>query len=319
MRMSRGKRVAALLLALAACTSSPRATPTTSPTTSASPSVSASATTTPPPAVFDVARSIGHTRHLAVDIGSREAGSQAYLRAAAYAEGVLKSYGYVISRQRLALPAGTSQGVKVPAGETLNIIAEPPGFDPAAPHMLVGAHLDTVVPTPGANDNGSGAGMLLELARLAHISPPRVPIVFVEFGGEERRRPGASGALYGSRHFVSAMGKARAAALKRVLVLDMVGNGRRVFVCSSGLTPKTLIHAALAAAARLKIPARERVAGGAFSDYRPFENAGFIVAWLWSGENSTFHTPRDKMSVVQEAEIRRVGLVAWETLRSVRL
>jgi Zn-dependent M28 family amino/carboxypeptidase len=262
---------------------------------------------------------MAHARHLAVEIGTREAGSKAYLKAADYAERVFKSLGYIVHRQRVPLPAGTSNGVSVPAGETQNIIAEPPGFDPTIPHMLVGAHLDTVANTPGANDNGSGAGMLLELARIARLSPPKVPILWVEFGGEERRRPGASGALYGSRHFVSSMGEARRKALERVLVLDMVGNGRRVLVCSSGLTKRDLIRVALAAAARLKIPARERVVSGAFSDYRPFENAGFIVAWLWAGENSTFHTPRDKVSVLQEAEIRRIGSVAWETLRQVRL
>ena len=64
------------------------------------------------------------------------------------------------------MPAGTSWGVPVRAGRSVNLIAERPGFDRTAPHVVIGAHLDTVPQAPGAEDNASGVAVLLELAAL---------------------------------------------------------------------------------------------------------------------------------------------------------
>ncbi|MBO0870105.1 MAG: M28 family peptidase [Micromonosporaceae bacterium] len=47
-----------------------------------------------------------------------------------------------------------------------NIVADRVGSDPTLPPLLVGAHLDTIRGSPGADDNGSGISVLLELARL---------------------------------------------------------------------------------------------------------------------------------------------------------
>lgn len=45
----------------------------------------------------------------------------------------------------------------------VNLVATPPGSTP--PYIVVGAHLDTVVDSPGADDNASGVAVALELAR----------------------------------------------------------------------------------------------------------------------------------------------------------
>lgn len=47
-----------------------------------------------------------------------------------------------------------------------NIVATIPGSDPSAPRILVGAHIDTVRGSPGADDNASGVAGLLECARI---------------------------------------------------------------------------------------------------------------------------------------------------------
>lgn len=51
--------------------------------------------------------------------------------------------------------------------------------------VIVGAHYDSAVGSPGANDNGSGVAALLELARLAKQSVPNRTIRFVAFVNEE--------------------------------------------------------------------------------------------------------------------------------------
>jgi hypothetical protein len=55
--------------------------------------------------------------------------------------------------------------------------------NPLYPRVVVGAHYDTVKGTVGADDNGSGVAMLLELARQFKEDP--IPVEFVFFVNEE--------------------------------------------------------------------------------------------------------------------------------------
>lgn len=313
--------LAALVLAAPACTRTPAAVPRPTPTVSLTPgnTPSPSPSPSPRPAAFDTDRAFAHIRALSEAIGIREAGSSGYRKAADYAAEQLASFGYKVGRQRVALPAGESQGVPVAAGETQNVIAKPPGYDPAEPHLLVGAHLDTVAVTAGANDNASGSAVLLELARVASTTRPKVPLIFVLFGGEERRRQGVGGATFGSRHYLATMSKAEAKSLAGVFVLDMVGAGPVAYICHAALTEKDLVDFAVAVGKRLKLPSQKRIVTGYFSDHAPFERAGYMVAWMWSGEHATLHTPRDTMAIVQRASVSRVGRIAWETLRTFAL
>jgi aminopeptidase S len=305
-------------LAVPACTKTPAAAPEPTPSQTA-PTPSPTAATTPKPAAFDTDRAFDHLRYLVEIVGIREAGSSGFRKAADYAAAQFASFGYVVTRQKVPLPAGKSQGVAVPAGETQNVIAALPGYDPTEPHLLVGGHLDTVAVTRGANDNGSGSAVLLEVARAASITRPAMPTVFVLFGGEERRNPGIEGATFGSRSFIAHMSKKEARALKGMLDLDMIGAGPIAYICHAALTESDFVDAAVAVGKRLKVPSQKRIVTGYFSDHAPFARAGYIVAWLWSGENDTLHTPQDVMSVVQRASVSRMGRIAWETLRTIRL
>ena len=305
----------ALCFAVPGCTAKPASAPSPSPSQSLIRSPSPSPVVLPS---FDARRVLAYDRVLAVTIGSREATSPAYKRAANYVAGVFAGFGYTVTRQRFPVPSGTSQGVPVGAGVTQNVIATPPGYDPSRPHLVVGGHLDTVVPSPGGNDNGSGAAMVLELARLASLTTTKLPIVWIEFGAEERRRPGASGAIFGSRYYVAHMSAAERRSLHGMLAVDMVGNGP-AFVCNTSLTGDDFLNALLATATRLHLKAQRRVVVGLFSDHYAFEAAGFVVAWLWSGENPTLHTPQDTIRVAQLSSIDRIGRIAWETLRALRL
>jgi len=63
-----------------------------------------------------------------------------------------------------------------------------PGRDSAAEWLIIGAHLDSWDYGTGAQDNGSGAAMVLEAARAiaAMPQPPRRTIRFALWGGEEQ-------------------------------------------------------------------------------------------------------------------------------------
>jgi aminopeptidase YwaD len=315
-------RLIALLVAAAfgaaACTGTPSAVPTPAPSSPGS-SVSTTASPTPVQVRFDAARALAHDRMLAVTIGPREAGSAAYRRAASYAVSVFSRYGYNVKRQRVPLPSGTSQGTPVPAGSTQNVIATPPGYDPAKPHLLVGAHLDTVVPSPGGNDNASGSATLLELSRLASLQRTAMPIVWIAFGGEERRRPGVTGGTFGSRYYLAHMPAAERRSLRGMMSVDMVGNGSIVYVCHESLTGDGFVDALVASGKRLHLKAQKRIVIGFFSDHSPFEHDGVVVAWLWTGTDPKLHTTRDTFSNAERSSIDHTGRIAWDTLRRLRL
>jgi hypothetical protein len=69
-----------------------------------------------------------------------------------------------------------------------NIIAEIPGTDPKAGHVMAGAHLDSWVAGDGAADNAAGTAVVMEAARiLASLgTAPKRTIRFVLWSGEEQ-------------------------------------------------------------------------------------------------------------------------------------
>ncbi len=72
-----------------------------------------------------------------------------------------------------------------------NLIARPPSTDPQAPPFLVGAHLDAVPGSPGADDNASGAAVMLEAAELLAGRPTKHPVIFAAFNLEEYNMVGS--------------------------------------------------------------------------------------------------------------------------------
>ena len=95
---------------------------------------------------------------------------------AQYIENTLDQAGY--------LPLG-AQRFTVGDAPVRNIEAELKGGARASEIVVIGAHYDSVVGAPGANDNGSGVAALLELARLAHGSRPARTVRFVALVNEE--------------------------------------------------------------------------------------------------------------------------------------
>ena len=67
----------------------------------------------------------------------------------------------------------------------VNLILKLPGQNPRLKPLLVGAHYDGPLHSPGADDNASGLVALLELARHWAASPPRRPVWLVAFDQEE--------------------------------------------------------------------------------------------------------------------------------------
>ncbi|EFQ82454.1 peptidase, M28 family [Aeromicrobium marinum DSM 15272] len=300
------------VLLLAACSGgsdpAPRATVEPSaPQTSAAPA--------PEPApVLEVARAMADVEHLAVVIGPRHATSEAYLRAADWVADRFDRLGYTVSRQDVQAPAGNSWGVDVPAGTSVNVIADPPGFDPTRPHRLVGAHLDTIPVAPGAEDNASGVAMMLELARLDVDGS--LPVRFIAFGAEEPRGPGDDLHHFGSQQYVAALDEPARAATTAMVSLDRVGvPGPEVPICHGGRATPAVRDSLAAAAVAAGVP--HTVCGdNRTSDHWSFERGGLEAARLGSLPYAGYHSPQDTPDVIDPGQMERVGLIMAQWLAS---
>jgi aminopeptidase S len=302
----------------AVSTPAPTLSPTRPPTPSApapGPSGPTPSATGTAPARMDVDRMLATIRTLSERIGPREATSAAYRQAAELVERRLRELGFRVRRQAVPVPAGISWGVPVPAGRTRNVIAESPRFDPARPHLVVGAHLDTVPQAPGAEDNASGMAVLLEMARLAAGTPPAVPIVFVAFGAEEPRGAGDDRHHFGSRAYVADLDRAGRRAVLGMISLDRVGVGSRVPVCTGGLGPETVADRLARVARWIHISVR-RCSGNRASDHWSFERAGLAAARIGSTPYPEYHSAADRISVVDRRQLSRVARLLNETLRT---
>jgi hypothetical protein len=116
----------------------------------------------PLPALTDEERALAATLKLHIEtIASREHNIHRYdaLEAAAqYIVATLGAVGYSVGRQEFVVDHQLVRNIDAVIEPRADII------DPDV--IVVGAHYDSAPGTPGANDNGSGAAAVLELARL---------------------------------------------------------------------------------------------------------------------------------------------------------
>jgi hypothetical protein len=261
---------------------------------------------------FDGRRAMADVRHLARHIGPRLATGPAFREAARWVEGRFTALQYVVTRQTYPVPAGSSWGVPVAAGRSANVIATPADFDPGAPYVVVGAHLDTVAVAPGAEDNGSGIAVLLETARLARAAR-LTQVVLVAFGGEEPRGPGDLH-HWGSKWYVAEMSAAERRHLRAMVSLDRVGVGPPLTVGWVAGTAPGVRDALVRSAAKTGV--RTAIEANTGSDHESFADEGLPAARLGGTGYAAYHSAQDVPAVLDPAQLRRTGDVLWSWLSS---
>jgi Zn-dependent M28 family amino/carboxypeptidase len=168
---------------------------------------------------------------------------------------------------------------------TSNVIADSTGGDPSNV-IAVGAHLDSVGPGPGINDNGSGSAGILEIAEQMSGVSARNRVRFLWFGAEE------SG-LLGSTHYVETLSAAERGRIKAMLNFDMIGSPNFVRFVYDG--DNSTGEGAVGPPGSDQIEdvfldyftsqglATEPTAFDGRSDYGPFIEAGIPAGGLFSG------------------------------------
>jgi hypothetical protein len=261
----------------------------------------------------DVAALRATVDRLAGGIGPREASSRAYRQAARLVERQLDELGYQVTRQQLPIPAGNSWGIPVPAGTSTNVVAVTPGTDLTEPHLVVGAHLDTVPQAPGAADNASGVSVVLEVARLATVEPPPQPVVFVAFGAEEPRGPGDDLHHFGSQAYVARLSPAERSALIGAIAVDTVGvSSEGVPVCTARDGRDPFTDKARAAADDAEVTVRECV--NRTSDHWSFVRNGLDgtrIGLAGVEEYAAYHSGDDVPAVVGDRRLAQAARAVW--------
>jgi glutaminyl-peptide cyclotransferase len=264
------------------------------------------------PPVFDGAAALRHVERL-VALGPRPAGSEASARARAYIIGELKKAG--IKAEAQPFRAETPQGTMAMA----NVVAVLKGRRPDV--IMIGGHYDTKVFSGfrfvGANDGGSSAALLIELARRLAAMPREYTYWLVWFDGEEALESWTErDSLYGSRHLAAEL--RRTNRLPRAMVLvDMIGD-RDLLIRRESASASWLTDIVWASAARLGYGAHFHPGTlPVEDDHVPFLRAGVPATLLIDFDYPPWHTADDTVDKVSARSLSVVGEVLLDALPSV--
>jgi len=183
-----------------------------------------------------------------------------------------------------------------------NVVARPPD---GHCEEVVGAHYDSVEAGPGANDNASGVGVLLETARVLAASGDDEGVCFVAFGAEEV-------GLFGSRSFVDGLNADERAALRGMVNVDMVGVGDQWQLFGS----EELVAEVDAEAASLGLdPVPAEAPTGLSSDYRSFMDADIPAVLIHRVDDPRYHSSEDRAQFVKPQALQEAAELTLLTLR----
>lgn len=188
--------------------------------------------------------------------------------------------------------------------QSLNVIAKkkPKNSTGNEKAVIVSSHYDSVAGAPGANDNASGTGLVLELARAFQNVETDKEIRFIAFGSEEM-------GLIGSEHYVDNLSQKERDRILGVFNADMVATNydkaKNLYAMTPDGSTNLVTDATLNAAKQLN---NDLVLQGKFgsSDHVPFAYAGIPAAlFIWMGVDSwnpliyhiekVYHTPQDNI------------------------
>jgi glutaminyl-peptide cyclotransferase len=274
------------------------------------------------PTGFSGTRALADVRQL-VAIGPRVAGTPGAAKARDYITSQLKAAGLAVEEQPFDAP--TPRGTV----HMVNLTAVIPGL-PArdAPsqvpvqRLVVAGHYDTKLfqefTFVGANDGGSSAAFLIELARAVkpRTLPMDVELLFVD-GEEAVVEWQGNDHTYGSRHYVQAARSAGTLKTIGALVLvDMIGDKDLRILREANSTP-WLTETVWSAAA--KLGRREFVTETTpiEDDHLEFLEAGVPAVDIIDLDYPAWHRAEDTLDKLSPASFQAVGDVVVAALGDI--
>ena len=225
-----------------------------------------------------------------VGFGVKETGTAAQANTLQWLVSKYQSWGYTDVEQ---------QTVNI-FGETgYNLIVTKIGTVYPDTFIIIDGHYDTINGV-GANDNGSGTSIILEVARMLRNVPTEYSIKFIHFTGEEL-------GLIGSEQYVEDVVIPQNLDIKLVLNIDQVGGvageGNHAITCerdeswpNSNNSQSSIITNQLAMLMEIYSGLDTQISYAYGSDYVPFQQAGFVITGLYESNESPYtHSPYDTL------------------------
>lgn len=258
-----------------------------------------------------------------VQLGPRHSGTPAARTAA----------DYLFSRlEQIGLDAAIDEFTQnTPRGATMfrNVTGRLPGAGPGL--VVLVSHYDTKAGVSddfiGANDSGSGTGLLLALARFYKQLPWQGPdLLFAFVDGEECMEAyGRHDGLHGSRRLATVLREADPGQdVRAVIVLDMVGD-RDLEITIPRNSDPMLRKLALRCAHDEHVRRHFSLLRTAMTDdHVPFLEASMPAIDLIDfhfgsapGKNDYWHTPRDTLDKLSPRSLQIVGRVTIRMINEI--
>jgi glutaminyl-peptide cyclotransferase len=258
----------------------------------------------PAPAQFDSGNAWEHLRQL-VALGPRPAGSPAIEQSRKYIREQLGRAGITVAEQ--AWDDLTPEGLV----HMVNLTATIPGT--SKDRIVIAGHYDTKrireFRFVGANDGGSSAAFLIEIARVlkARRNPMTIELLFLD-GEEAVVEWQGNDHTYGSRHYVNAARTdGSLASLKALVLVDMIAD-RDLRIKRDGNSTEWLNDIVWKAAARKQLSDyfpndRTQIE----DDHLPFLQAGVPSVDIIDLEYPAWHTAQDTIDAVGARSMQVVG------------
>jgi Zn-dependent M28 family amino/carboxypeptidase len=207
-----------------------------------------------------------------------------------------------------------------------NIIGILPGEKPEI--VLITGHYDTKQQRGfvGANDGGSSAACVLEMARVLSKTKPQYTLWFVEFDGEEAvvawDAMDGKDNTYGSRHLVSQLQtEGTLSRVKAMILVDMIGD-KELDIKREGESTRWLVNAIWDAAWKIGYQKNFlREEQDISDDHLPFKEAGIPVVDLidfnYGPNHSYWHTNEDTLDKISGESMKIVGDAVIQALPEI--
>lgn len=271
-----------------------------------------------------------------VDFGPRNPNSSGHTKALKYLQNELNKYCDKVDLQQFYYTGYDNEKLAL-----TNIIGK---FNPAAKNRIVlCAHWDTRPraekaadpkrrnePILGANDGGSGVGVLLELARVLKSNKVSYGVDIVLFDGEDYgKEEDLDNFCLGAKYYAANIGHTTMPAFS--VLLDLVGDKEAVFTKegnSLNYAPE-VVNMVWGIASRIGAGMFINKNGGyIYDDHIPLEQAGLKAIDIIDGElvgadtpvkrRNYWHTHKDNMDNIGRNALQQVGDVITNLLYSLK-